>query len=201
MVRALMMAVLAGGLVLGTACGGGGGDDGAEKPAKAKKGKKAKGGQSEPEERPPAKQPRPPFLSLSETDAMAIDILKKGKDRTLASLPQRGPFGDSETTTVLYTEPGPEDSRVLGGVVVAGSTAHVLPVTNDAPLTGDVEIVWASTEHGWQIVILIKRQVDGAEAQANQSFFWDGQGYVRDEPAEEKVATMTSPAGIRTALQ
>ncbi|MEZ4316707.1 MAG: hypothetical protein R3F61_04370 [Myxococcota bacterium] len=200
MVRAVLMALLAGGLVLGTACGGGEQPTKDAQPEKAKKKKGKRGKEVEPEERPPAKQPRPPFLSLSETDALATQILGKGKDRQLAALPQRGPFGDTETTTVLFTEPKGDD-RALEGVVVTGSTAQVLPFGNEAPLVGEPEIVWASTEHGWQIVVLVKRMVDGAEVQANQAFYWDGQGYVRDEPAEAKVAEMTSPATIRTALQ
>jgi hypothetical protein len=193
-----MVGLMSGAVVVTTACGGGEPPPSGEQTTQTAP---APGG--EVDERPPAKMPRPPFLALSESDSIAEKILSKGKDRALATAPQRGPFGDGESTTVIYTEPveGLETPGV-GGVVVRGSTAIELPFENDAALVPDkpIDVVWASGEHGWQLVVLLQRErVDGA-AQENQAFYWDGTTYARDTMAEERVRTMTSPSTIRQTL-
>jgi len=205
MVRAVLVTIFGAGLLLSTtACGGGDAEEreptAKEKRAAARAARKKSQG-PEPDERPPAKLPRPPFLSLPESDPTATTILKKGQERQLAALPQRGPFGRGETTTVLFTEPSSEEGpRVLGGVVVVGSVAHVLPIDNEYLLASKPEVVWVSGEHGWQIVVMHQRTQDDAPVQRNQAFYWDGSAYVRDLASEEQVKTMTSPTAIRQAL-
>ena len=206
LVPTLMVGLMSTGLVFTTACGGG--DDNKEMSKKEKrkaarqaaKEARAKG---EVDDRPPAKMPRPPFLSLSETDSIAKQILEKGEGRALATAPQRGPFGDGETTTVVFTLPVEElETQGVGGVVVNGSTAIELPFDNDKPLTEGkpIDVVWASGEHGWQLVVLLQRDSADGPVQANQAFYWDGATYLRDPLAEKRVATMTSPSTIRQTL-
>ncbi len=203
LVLPLMMGLIGTGLVFTTACGGDAGDD---KPSRKERRKamKAKKADVGGEERPPAKMPRPPFLSLGETDKTAMQILDKGTDRTLATAPQRGPFGDTESTTVLYLEPVETlETPGVGGVVVSGSTAVELPFDNDTPLAegNPVDVVWASGEHGWQLIVLLQRAQEDGAVQENQAFYWDGTTYLRDTLAEKRIRAMSSPSTIRQTLQ
>lgn len=203
--RALMLMMLSTGLVFGTAaCGGGGGGEKAAKSKKKKKGKRNK--VVEPEVRPPAKAPRPPFLSLPESDATAKRVLEEEKDRKLIGTPHRGPFGEGDSVTVIFTEPGEEEgTRRIGGVVVRNSRGHTIPVDNTGELAEDPTVVWASGEHGWQLVLMVQiaGEAEGeapARVQANQVFYWGGEAFVRDLVAEKKVREMTAASAIRQAM-
>lgn len=158
------------------------------------------------EPRAPVKIPRAPFLSLPDTAAETIakNVLEGGDaGRKLAFALQRGPFGPTESVLAVYIEEV-EGAPTIGAQVLLpgpkGGAAFPLPVDNSAPLVRASEVVWASSDHGWIAVILMRRTVEEAEVQQNQAFYWNGSGFERAFEQEERIKGLGSSFEIRRML-
>lgn len=178
-------------LAMLVACGGGGD----AKPVKPKAAVVAKAGKAKLKKPRAPVRIRPPFFDMPRT--AAGELLGENSGRELLLPIQKGPFGPGETLTMVFEHDIDAETegvqKGIGGFVIVDDgnqkTAHPLKVVNDAPLIGEVGLLWVNGETGWQPVLKMKREGPEGPVQANQAFEWNGKDFVHSE-FEPQIATL-----------